>query len=81
MKERTPFGISKESWAAWKTDEVTQEFFQRLNDKREMLKEGIAEGMIAEFDLINQTIGRCQQLRDDIVYGLEEFETEGEEND
>ena len=63
--------VSKEEWVHWKSGKVTQEFAQRLIDKRELLKEGLAEGQSENYNL---SVGQCQAYKDVIEYVLETFE-------
>lgn len=66
--------VTKEQWITWRALDVTKEFFQRLFDKREQLKEGLAEGNLNNTD-IEIYIGQCQAYKDAVNYGLFEFET------
>ena len=74
--------VTKSQWVVWKESAVTQEFIQRLFDKREMLKEGLAEGQVEAVDLF---VGQCQAYKDAIAYALQDFEvvndTDEEEED
>lgn len=69
--------ITKEDWVAWKSNPVTKAFLNRLNIKREELKEGIAEGQ-AEGDELQRTIGRCMSLIDVLQDAKYNFLEEGE---
>lgn len=64
--------VTKEQWIDWKRHPVTQYFLSAINDKREMIKEGIAEGQAGLN--INRDIGRAQGLKDVIRYALVEFD-------
>ena len=64
--------ITKEMWVAWREDSVTKEFLTRLANKREQLKEGLAEGQGGEDYLLY--VGQCQAYRDALAYALQEFE-------
>lgn len=63
--------VSKEMWIDWKRNPVTMDFLGALNDKREQIKEGIAEGQSGNVDL---DIGRSQGLKDALKYALVEFD-------
>ena len=63
--------VSKEQWVGWRDSPVTQEFAKRMFDKRELLKEGLAEGQAANYDIV---VGQCQAYKDVIEYTLEVFE-------
>ena len=65
--------ILQEEWANWKQEKVTREFLKRLFEKREMLKEGLAEGQATGIEQ-ERTIGQCQAYKDIINYGAFEFE-------
>lgn len=65
--------ITKEEWVAWRSLKVTQEFLSRLNENREGLKEGLAEGQASNDKELYITIGQCQGLLDAIRYGVRDF--------
>lgn len=70
--------VTKEQWVDWKHNPVTMRFLGRLNDKREMIKEGLAEG---QSENVQVDIGRTQGLKDALSYALVEFDyVEIEEN-
>lgn len=60
--------ITPEQWVDWKNRPETREFIKQLNDSREDLKEGLAEGHADQPKDYDQTIGRCMALRDVIVH-------------
>ena len=64
--------VTKQEWIDWKALPITKEFLRRLFDKREDLKEGLAEGQAED---LHNIIGQCQALKDAIEYGIEKFET------
>ena len=65
--------ITKQEWGDWKASKTTKEFLRRLFEKRELLKEGLAEGQAAGLEQ-ERTIGQCQAYKDTIDYGLYSFE-------
>lgn len=67
--------VSKRDYLDWRSSHVTKALVKALNDKREFLKEGLAEGAGQPED-----VGRCQALRDIIEYILRDFETFDEES-
>ena len=68
--------ITKEDWVTWKKNEVTQGFVQALFNRRELYKEGMAEG--AHDEDFQRTIGKCMGIQDALNYALLDFEIEGE---
>jgi hypothetical protein len=72
--------ITKEDWVDWKKNPVTLVFLKRVQEKREILKEGLAEGA-AEQNELQRTIGRCMSLADILNEALYNFLEEGEELD
>ena len=64
--------ISKEQWIDWKRHPVTMYFLQAISDKREQIKEGIAEGQSGMN--LNRDIGRAQGLKDVLRYALVDFD-------
>lgn len=64
--------VSKRQYIDWRANEVTKEFLKRLFEKRELLKEGLAEGQAGADQTL--TIGQCQAYKDAIDYGLYSFE-------
>jgi hypothetical protein len=72
--------ITKEDWVDWKQHKVTKMFLKAVHDKREALKEGIADGAV-EGDELQRTIGRCMSLYDTINFALHELVIEGEEDE
>lgn len=63
---------TKSDYQAWKANHVTRFFLQALMEKREHIKEGIAEGQSDKVDL---DIGRAQSLKDALDYAIFNFET------
>jgi hypothetical protein len=64
--------ISKSEWIAWKSNPVTKVFLKAIFDKRESIKEELAEGRGRE-DL-NLYIGQCQGMKDCLDYAINSFE-------
>ena len=65
--------ITKEMWVDWKQHPVTQEYFKRLIEHREGMKEELADGKADEASL-NIYIGECRGYKFAITYGLHDFE-------
>lgn len=63
--------ITFDEWVNWKKQPVTQFILDALNQKREALKEGIAEGH-SEQAFLERQIGRAMSLKDAIRFILEE---------
>lgn len=61
----------KSEYLAWRASPITKFFIQLLFDKREAIKEGIAEGQSANVDL---EIGRTQSLKDAIDCAISGFD-------
>lgn len=73
--------ILRQEWGEWKQNKVTKEFLKRLFEKREGIKEELAEGRAAK-EQLDQFIGQCQAYKDAIDYGIRDFEVvETEEKD
>ena len=66
--------ITKEEWMDWKALKVTQEFLRRVQETRETLKEGLAEGHAGSNDELNRSVGQCQGIKDVVVYALRDFD-------
>jgi hypothetical protein len=71
--------ITKRDWLDWKSQETTRLLLQGLHEKREMLKEGLANGQSGEGNF-EREIGRCIALQEAIEFILigPEFEEEEE---
>ena len=66
---------TKQDYLQWREMYVTKCLVQALFNKREMLKEGLAEGHSGDLtNEIQKVIGRCQAHKDDIDYIIHEFE-------
>ena len=65
----------KSDYVDWRRNQVTKFLVQELFNKREMLKEGIAEGKTSSLDELHQNIGRTQAIKDIIDYIISDFET------
>ena len=76
--------ITREQWLDWRTHQVTKEYLKRLFEKRELLKEGLAEGQAGESEAqLHEAIGQCQAYKDTVDYAISSFEvilTEEEEH-
>lgn len=73
--------ITKRDWLDWKSQEVTKFLLHALNQKRELLKEGLANGEASE-ESFKREVGRCialQEAIEFIVHGPE-FDEEDEES-
>lgn len=66
--------ITKQEWGDWKASKTTKEFLRRLFEKRELLKEGLAEGQADNMAYTNIIIGQCQAYKDMLTYAIETFE-------
>ena len=64
--------VTQQEWLDWRAMKVSKEFLKRLFEKREDLKEGLAEGQAENKDVV---IGQCQAYKDAVDYGLLKFET------
>ena len=76
--------ITSQEGSNWKQEKVTREFLRRLFQKREDLKEGLAEGQAGESEAqLHEAIGQCQAYKDTVDYAISSFEvilTEEEEH-
>lgn len=72
--------ITRQEWGDWKHSKVTKEFLRRIHEKRELLKEGLAEGQTAGIDQ-DRTIGQCQAIKDILDYAIFSFETLDQEEE
>ena len=66
--------ITRQEHLDWKQQKVTKEYLKRLFEKREQLKEGLAEGQSEGGTQFYNVIGQCQAYKDAIDYGLYDFE-------
>ena len=67
------YEVSKTEWLQWKANKVTKSYIEGLLNKREFLKEGLAEGQTrGEEALID--VGRCQALKDAVMNAIEDFD-------
>lgn len=64
----------KEDFLNWRSEYVTKFFLQEIFAKRELIKEGIADGQTSTHDELMTMIGRTQSIKDVINYALFEFE-------
>jgi hypothetical protein len=73
--------VSKEDWVDWRQHKVTQRFLRAMQQKREMLKEGLAENQSGSEREDCITMGRTQALKDVIIYAVREFEYDNQSED
>ncbi|MDE1868311.1 MAG: hypothetical protein KGI08_11475 [Thaumarchaeota archaeon] len=66
--------VFQDEWKEWKDNKVTKRYFQVLFNKREYLKEMIAEQRHTSETERCLDIGQCIAIKDNINYGLFEFE-------
>lgn len=66
--------VTKEEWVDWRRDHVTLELLRGLYQKREAIKEGIAEGEPTDDKEMYIAMGRAQALKDTIKYITEHFD-------
>ena len=64
---------TKEEYQQWRGNPITKVLVQLLFDKREVLKEGIAQGEAGSLDYLHEVIGRTQALKDAIDCILHDF--------
>lgn len=69
---------TKADYQAWKANPVTKFYLQAIMEKREHLKEGIAEG---QSENVSLDIGRTQSLKDVLDYAIFNFDTVDEDKD
>ena len=74
MAEKKLDPPTKEDYLNWRSTYVTKFFIQEIFNKRELLKEAIADGVTSGFDELNLTIGRTQSIKDIIDYVIRDFE-------
>ena len=65
----------KADYVDWKRNPVTKFFMQEIFNKREYLKEGIAEDKASSDKEMWIAIGRTQGIKEIIDYIIEDFET------
>lgn len=63
--------ITFDDWVNWKKHPVTQYIVEGLYNKREAIKEGMAEGQ-SETEFIQRQIGRAMSLKDAIDFILKD---------
>lgn len=66
--------MTKKDWIDWKVLEVSKQMLQGIYEKRELLKEGLANGQAYNKETFDQTVGRCIALQEVIdlwVHGPE----------
>lgn len=74
MAEKRLDPPTKEDYMTWRSNNVTRFFLQEIFNKRELLKEGIADGQTLGHDELISAIGRTQSLKDVVSYALFDFE-------
>lgn len=72
MAELNP--ISKDEWVAWKRDRVTKALVASLVQRRNVALEEWAEGRCADQAEEHRHQGRVQNLKDIIMYIIEDFD-------
>jgi len=75
--------VDYESWLQWKQNPVTRQAVAGLLNKRSNISEDLLEGICETNDQRMAAIGRCQALRDAVIYLIEDFdyiEKEAKEN-
>lgn len=71
---------SKEAWESWVHSSVTQWFLNSVHNRRELLKESLAEGR-SDVDNLKVYIGRCMGMKDVLQYAIQDFDYLGREED
>ena len=66
--------VFKEEWSDWKGSKVTKVFLKKLFDKREFLKEGLANNSHSSENERLIDVGQCIAIADSIDYAIEGFE-------
>ncbi len=66
--------VAKEDWALWKQTPVTKRAVAGLMNKREYIKEALAEGQFVTEDERLIAIGKTQALKDAVLYLIEDFD-------
>ena len=66
------YEVLKSEWLQWKSSKVTKAFIAGLLNKREYLKEGLAEGQTRGDEALID-VGRCQALKDTVMDAIEDF--------
>ena len=66
--------VSKEEWEEWKGNTVTKAFIKVLFNKREFLKEALAENNHSTDFERAIDIGQCIGIKDNIDYALHGFD-------
>ena len=67
--------VFKSQWHDWKQSKITKKLVKDIFNKREMIKEGWAEGQHEDQKQEFLDKGRCMAMKDIIDYILYEFET------
>jgi hypothetical protein len=76
--------VFKSEWEDWRTNKVTKAFLKTLFDKREYLKEMMAENTYGSEAERLIDIGQCIAIKDNMDYAIYQFnyvERGQEEND
>ena len=77
----TKLEIFKSEWAEWKRSNVTKKLVQEIFNKREYMKEGLAEGAFESEKDRWTAVGRCQGMRDMVEYIISDFEVSDDTGD
>ena len=71
--------VHKADWAQWKQNPVTKRAVAGLMNKREHLKEALAEGLFSTDEERVLAIGETKALKDAVMYLIEDFDYQVEE--
>lgn len=74
MAEKKLEPPTKEDYLNWRGTQITKFLLQEIWNKREEIKEGIADGQTSGHDELITAIGRTQSIKDIINYILFDFE-------
>lgn len=66
--------VTKEEWVNWKNSACTQQYLKNLHNKREDLKDGLAEGQTSTEREDCIIIGRTQGIKDAILFAVKDFD-------
>lgn len=65
--------IEKSEWHEWKALKVTKQMMADLLNMRDFLKEGIVEGHLSNEEERLISIGRCQGIKESVMYMIDTF--------
>ena len=66
--------VDYDSWLQWKQHPVTKQAGAGLMNKRNNIAEDLLEGICGTNDERMTAMGRCQALRDAVIYLIEDFD-------